>query len=428
MKKKKLLTYLLLISGLASLTACSLFDDSDLKIDNHFDPIDYDDSSKIDENAVVAGGVAATEIDEVKNTYRFKSISYVSENNTIENTYKTGGVNENEFNVNRGDDYSATKKSNNYDLYVPKNLIKSEEQTVVLFIHGGAWVSGLKTDVNEYVYQLANKGYISATIKYSLLKRTMDDSTKSIFRNLDEIDACIKSIKSILGELGFDTSKLKLAIGGASSGAHLAMLYSFSRGSLSPIPISFIIDAVGPVDIKPSCWKRFIDSSDEVLDNGLSKSAIDIQIANSNLADLPVSGESYNWNDYQTMRIANGMCGLPYTLDEVRAATDENEVNITNPNSASTVMTKKGGGEDLLSVTYWMNSSNKFPIICAYAGQDTIVGINQFATLENSLINFGYEYEMFYFKNGGHTGISKEVDALTYNSFINQILDWCANK
>ena len=424
MKKNKLLLPLILVMGLATLTGCNLFNDDDLAFSNNYNTPSTEPTSEPD--GPKAGGVVGKVVEEAPDSYCFKSIGYAKDEK-IPNTYKTGGANENEYNVNQGQDYPATRSGNNYDLYVPNSASRTGKHTVILFIHGGAWVSGFKTDVNPYVFEFANRGYVTATIKYTLLKRSMDDPSLSIFRNLDEIDACITSIKESLTELGFDTSKSELVVGGASSGAHLAMLYSYSRGSHSDIPIKFIVDAVGPVDIKPACWKSFKNASDEVLTAGLSPEAIADQEAASNIGELAIAGEAgKTWNDYQTLRVANGMCGLPYTLETVRAATDENERDITNPtNEAYISMTKAGGGEDLLSVTHWISATNKLPIICAYAGKDSIVGINQYATLETTLKFYSVQREYFYFKNSGHSDISKQADETQYNAFVNKVDEWC---
>ena len=418
MKNKiKLLT--LLASSSLLLSGCSLFNDDDLAYTNTYNTISPSPTSNPD--AVVAGGVEATEVKAVPNALCFKDISY-AENETIKNTY--GDI---EYQINDGDDYSANKSSNNYDLYVPESASRSDKHTVILFIHGGAWVSGFKTDVNQYVYEFANRGYITATIKYTLLKRTMDDPSLSIFRNLDEIDACIKSIKSVLKELGFDTSKSELVIGGASSGAHLSMLYSYSRGDKCPLPIKFVVDAVGPVDIKPDSWKSFKSETEEVLEAGISAAAIDAQIAADNLDELAIAGEEgedANWNTYQTIRIANGMCGMPYSLAEVEAAKlDGGSVDMTSDVAQS--MTKANGGQDLLSVTSYIGITNSYPIITAYAGKDRIVGINQFATLERVLISRSIEYESFYFKNCDHAEIDATHDKTNYDAFVNKVDEWC---
>jgi len=419
-------TRLILLTTLSAmlLASCSLFNDDDIKVTNSFNRPSTQSSKGTPEATV--NGVDSIRIDGVGNTLVFKNIGYAT-NEKIVNTYKDGGANDIEYNVNQGQDYSATTSSNNYDLYVPDYLDKTIEQTVVLFIHGGAWISGYKTDVNPYVQELARKGYIGATLKYTLLKKEMDDASLSIFRDLDEIDACISSIKSSLKQLGFDENKLSLVIGGASSGAHLAMLYSYSRGDASALPIKFVVDAVGPTDIKTKAWKAFVNASEGVLDLGITYSAIEAQKSASNLKALEVSGEGYNWNEYQTMRIANGMCGMPYTLTEVEAATDSNKENITNPsNPAYVSMSKNGGGEDLLSVTYHIPTSEKYPILCAYSGKDSVVGIAQYANLEKCLIDNSVEHEFFYFKNCGHTNLAE--DETTYSAFISKIDDWCKNK
>ena len=438
MKKKKLLLIPLVLSSLMCLTACNevtqfvseLFDENAFSYSNKYNP-PVSTSEAIDPNAVIAGGVAAKDAEETPNAYCFKNISYAT-NDSIANTYKTGGVNENEFNVNNNENYPGSKFDNNFDLYVPKDLAKNQKHVVILFIHGGAWISGFKTDVNSYVHAFANKGYITATIKYTLLSKTMDDRSLSIFRNLDEIDACISSIKSALQDLQFDTTKTNLVIGGASSGAHLAMLYAYSRGQRSPLPINFVVDAVGPVDIKPSNWKRFDNMSgsdyEAALDGGLGYTEIENYRANNQLSPLPVQDGSatYNWNDYQTMRIANGMCGIPNSVEAIEATTDENKEDIVNPSSAAAQsMIKSGGGEDQLSVTYWMNhTSNRFKIVSAYAGKDGVVGIAQYAALENALNTLSITHASYYFRDSGHIDIAN--DTTTYNQFVDKINEWCA--
>lgn len=293
---------------------------------------------------------------------------------------------------------------------------------------------GVKTDVNPYIHDFASKGYITATIKYTLLRNEMDDPSLSIFRNLDEIDACIKSIKNSLASLGFDTTKTQLVIGGASSGAHLAMLYAYSRGKESAIPIKFVVDGVGPVDIKPEAWKEFTHPSNSILDAGLDKNAIATQESANNLSTLKISdggSETKYWDNYETFRIANGMCGLPYTLAEVEEAK-------TNSSAPSYIdITSEGHGEDQLSVTYWIkrtDTNSKFPIICAYAGLDYVVGINQFATLQKALDEAHVTYYSkpsenvngyIYFRNSKHEEITKEKDPTNYQRLIDAVDSWC---
>lgn len=431
MKKNKLLTSLLFITAALSLSACGLFNDDDIAVKNSYNPVAIEPEK--DPNAlVVEEGLEGHRVDAVPNSYCFKNIPY-AKNGTVINTYKTGGSHENAFNPNGGKDYEGDGTSNNYDLYVPDNTPRNAKHTIILFIHGGAWVSGFKTDVNPYVHEFANKGYVTATIKYTLLSRTMDNPALSIFRNLDEIDACIASIKEILANpaLGFDTTKSELVIGGASSGSHLAMLYSYSRGQDCPINIKFVVDAVGPVDIKPNCWKSFKDE-EAGINAGLGKSEVDP----SNLNPLSIAGEKDEadnplyWDKYQTMRIANGMCGLPNSKEAIQNSAvkdgDGHIVDADDSTDAAKSMLLPDGGEDQMSVTYWINKGvNTFPMVIAYAGKDTIVGVNQFATLQGCLDTVGIDYDYTYFKNSSHTQISKEADETAYNQFVNNVDTRC---
>ena len=428
MKKTKIGLSMLLATSLIAMSGCSLFDDSDLEYTNTYNvPTTLPTSEQTGENA---GGVYASENENTPNSYCFKSIPYGT-NDKIKNNYAEGEEFENEFNVNDNKDYPASKSNNNYDLYIPKGINKNEKHVVMLFIHGGAWIGGFKTDVNPYVYQFANEGYITATIKYTLLKKSMDDPSLSLFRDLDEIDACIASIKSVLAEKGFDTTKTKLVIGGASSGAHLTMLYSYSRGDKCPLPIEFLINAVGPTDIKAPIWKYYQRTVgdeaayEEFISHELDATSIADAETAGKLQSLKVAdddtGEAYYWNDYQTMRIANGMCGLPHTTDEVATSSSDKDA-IDNPNSASNLMTKVNGGEDQISVTYWINKGvNKFPMICAYGGRDGVVGIKQYSNLRTALDANSISCDYYFFKNSDHNDINEEVGGEVYTNFINAI-------
>ncbi len=443
MRKIKRFIPMLFISALA-LTGCTLFDDSDLAIHNHFHAPETEE--EIPEGATVIESGEGKVVDEaskgnataVENCLVFKNVGY-SENKVIKNTYGNTGSNHNEFNVNGDQDYAATDTTNNYDLYVPDAASRTDDHVVILFIHGGAWISGFKTDVNSYVHEFAGKGYITATLKYTLMKQDiLEDGAEeeektntelSLFRNLDEIDACLKSIKSVIGQLGFNTEKSHLVIGGASSGSHLAMLYSYSRGDKSPLPISFVVNAVGPTDIKPYVWKAFIDDSASILDAGLDKNAIKAQADADNLQTLNVAIKSldFNWNDYRTLRIANGMCGLPYSSAAIAALTDSGKTEIVHPDyDAAVGMLKSGGGEDQVSVTYWMtHTSNKYPMVCAYAGLDGVVGIAQYANLQTTLDSEGIAYKYTYFRNSKHDEISKDKDPTGYAELVGNVDGWC---
>ena len=141
-------------------------------------------------------------------------ISY-SKNGKIENSFKIGGANyKTEIGeINDGKDYDKNER-NIYDLYIPYSteFTKDKHNGVILFIHGGSWTSGDKADMEYLAKRYAKQGYITATMSYTLLIENFTDY--NIFKIMDEITACIQSIKEQLISRNYDDSKLELALGG----------------------------------------------------------------------------------------------------------------------------------------------------------------------------------------------------------------------
>ena len=440
-------TRLIILSALSALalTSCSLFNDNDvdMKIENHFNSPEQASAPVTPKETVNGVGSQDVKLGDT-DALLFKNVVY---SNTAEGKIKNNYTTANGFlfNTNNGEDYEVSETDNNFDMYIPENLDRTQNHNVVLFIHGGAWVSGAKTHVNPYIKEFTKRGYIAATIEYTLLSKaaltedTMDDDTLaknrsiSIFRDLDEIDACIYTMKDCLVKLGF-SGTLSLVIGGASSGSHLAMLYSYSRGSESALGTpKFIINAVGPTDIKESVWKAFSFATEEEYNaalegnDALGYTRIHNLETSGNLVPLKVSGAEFAWNEYQTMRIANGMCGFPYTPAQVAATTDGEKTTVNHSSDVYQDMVNNTvNGESLLSVTNYIDSSHNIPMICGYGGKDSIVGIAQYANLQHALQGASIEHEFYYFKECGHTGL--ENDETQYNNFMNKIVEWLGSK
>ena len=55
-----------------------------------------------------------------------------------------------------------------YDLYVPKNLDTPESKCLILYIHGGSFNSGSKEDGDAWCKYYTSKGYVTATVDYTL--------------------------------------------------------------------------------------------------------------------------------------------------------------------------------------------------------------------------------------------------------------------
>lgn len=134
------------------------------------------------------------------------------------------------------------KTLHNYDLYLPTTPSKA----LMLFIHGGSWMSGNKEEGEWFCRRYAKMGYATATMNYSLL--SPQDPTACMPRMLKEINNCINHIKGELKSRGHEVSQM--AIAGYSAGAHLALLYANKEKAHAPLPIRFCVNMVGPTDLR----------------------------------------------------------------------------------------------------------------------------------------------------------------------------------
>lgn len=140
------------------------------------------------------------------------------------------------------------EKSLQLDIYKPRNL--AEPSPLLVFIHGGAWRHGERSDYLVYLVDYAEKGYMTATLSY----------------RLDTLyPGCVEDIADAIDWLmingtsyGADTSKIALI--GGSAGGHLSLLggynwryarHSDTADSLRPAyhRIAAVVDIYGPVDL-----------------------------------------------------------------------------------------------------------------------------------------------------------------------------------
>ena len=137
---------------------------------------------------------------------------------------------------------------------------------MVLFIHGGSWISGDKSVMRRYQQQVvdAGYGYVSMNYRFIMTGATYLDM-------LDDIQLVIQFLKDFASDLNVDTTRMAMV--GESAGAHLAMLYAYRN--VSPIPIEFAMALVPPVDFTDPGYLSFGDPTVQLfLANGLMATSL----------------------------------------------------------------------------------------------------------------------------------------------------------
>ncbi|SHK00375.1 Acetyl esterase/lipase [Tangfeifania diversioriginum] len=138
-------------------------------------------------------------------------------------------------------------KSLQMDFYRPKNT--SEPLPLLVFIHGGSWKSGKRSDYLVYLTRFAQKGYITATISYRLLRDSIYPAA------VEDVTDAVKWLFENGENYGYDPDRIALV--GGSAGAHLAMLAGYGWGSsvsqnssvTTARRIKAVVDIYGPVDL-----------------------------------------------------------------------------------------------------------------------------------------------------------------------------------
>lgn len=127
---------------------------------------------------------------------------------------------------------------NTMNILVPKG--SNDKTPFILFMHGGAWVTGDKNDVAIVQLALGGAGIASAAINY----RYASDSVHYP-ELMNDVNSAVNYIVDHGKDWNVDTNKV--AIGGISAGAHMALLYGYQYDKGNHI--SSIISLAGPVDL-----------------------------------------------------------------------------------------------------------------------------------------------------------------------------------
>jgi acetyl esterase/lipase len=112
-------------------------------------------------------------------------------------------------------------KENTMDISLPEG--RTGATPVIILVHGGAWTGGDKSDLSFLRGYFFKKGFASFSVNYRLA-RIEGTGLRNI---LDDIDSIISFVKEKSGFWTYSRDVIFLA--GHSAGAHIALLYSFSR-------------------------------------------------------------------------------------------------------------------------------------------------------------------------------------------------------
>lgn len=138
--------------------------------------------------------------------------------------------------------YGTDPVRQSLNLCIPTNALG--EVSLMVYIHGGGWLGGDKSErpISTLEYDCKKYGVASASISYRFI--SLDTHCNDM---MNDITAALQKIKDIGRENGINITKLMLW--GGSAGAHLSLLYAYSHRDTSPIRPVCVISGSGPTNL-----------------------------------------------------------------------------------------------------------------------------------------------------------------------------------
>lgn len=250
-----------------------------------------------------------------------------------------------------------------YDLYIPKAADEKEKNQLILYIHGGSFNSGTKEDGAAWCKYYASKGYVTATMDYTLQKKGVDANLNLLN---EQVKNCVKAINEKCTELGYVLDGM--ATCGVSAGGTLAMNYAYKCAETSAVPVKFVFQLAGPSDFEPSEWSLLKRVNKIQSDTEFLKWMTGVDITDEMLA----SGEYTKY------------------VDEISPARLVNE--------------------------------NSVPSLIGYGLKDHAVPASSRTILLDSLQKSGSVYKYYEFPRSNH-GMYNDLDVL--QEFLDESVEWC---
>ena len=140
------------------------------------------------------------------------------------------------------------------DIYLPTNDV-FEKSPVVVFFHGGAWITGGKEVINANrfngaVNSLREKGYTFVCPDYTLAEYNKSPFPDCIIDAFDALDWIANHEK----QYNFDLQNI--GVFGESAGGHIALMTAYTNDSeflpdvnIKNIKINYVVDVYGPTEM-----------------------------------------------------------------------------------------------------------------------------------------------------------------------------------
>jgi len=124
------------------------------------------------------------------------------------------------------------------DIYKLKSLKKAVP--VLIFIHGGGWSKGKRSDYLPYLLDYAQKGYVTVTVSYRL------SGVANFPAAVQDVQTAVQWIRE--NSAAYMINPEKIALIGGSAGGHLAMMVGYTD-EVADDKVQAVVNLYGPTDL-----------------------------------------------------------------------------------------------------------------------------------------------------------------------------------
>jgi acetyl esterase/lipase len=180
--------------------------------------------------------------------YHFMALDYLALGTGLEKLVNANPEIPGDIEVIKDVEYkSAGGKPLQLDILKKRNL--SAGAPLLVFIHGGGWKVGKRSDYLTYMVPLAEEGYVTVTLSYRLI----GDSPYPACA--EDVRDALKWLSGKGGKFGYDPGRT--AVIGGSAGGHLALLAAYgwkgaTEGAITQadsMRVKAVVDFYGPFDL-----------------------------------------------------------------------------------------------------------------------------------------------------------------------------------
>jgi len=136
------------------------------------------------------------------------------------------------------------------DIYLPLGG-NSSVTKVILFIHGGAWFTGNKESLLEYVTEFQKKEEFFTYAMFNMNYRLATEESIFYPKQIEDVKTAIKFITD---NQSMYKIKPKFALVAESAGTHLSLLYGYMIDK--SVQVKVICNFVGPTNVSDKAFKQ----------------------------------------------------------------------------------------------------------------------------------------------------------------------------